>query len=150
MKRSQVIFWIILVFIAVLIVWRVGIYTPEPGMVGTVASAGPADEPNQAGQARQSKDTDKSTADSNETELNTPDKISGPNEPAASEKPREPNRPAFRRRRRPPEPDRPTEPNDMLEAVNLKDVEMKEIIQIQSLELVIKRLLFLNTLQEWE
>ncbi len=137
MERIKVLLWIVVVGLAALIVWYVGFYTPS-ALPALQATAGGADAPPDANKP----------ADSNRPGEAKPGARTDANAPSDGNGPRDANRPGRpprppgiagpNRSGRPPEgPDagsqgRPADPNaaggSQLEAVNLKDVEMKNVI----------------------
>lgn len=129
MNKLKPVIAILVGLAAVFIVWRVGFYPPIPL------------------QAEQSQGAKTGPSADKPAEANKPDEPNASNESDDSEKtdasaaPPEPNRGSGpRESRRPPRPDRsdqdasdaekePEDPNNPLESLNLKDVEMKEIIK---------------------
>lgn len=145
MERSKLVLWVVVLAAAGVIVWRVGFYPPEsrlPGMQRQVsAQSGPASrspnepakqaspaagEPNAAAKtpAEPNKPIQRTEAN-RPADSNKPAGSSEPNRPANSGKPAEPNKPA---QAGTPETTKPAESGELMEAVNLKDVEMKNII----------------------
>ena len=115
MERSKSIISVVVGLAAVLIVWRVGFYPPLPEPPETSSETKVAAGPNKPGAV-------KKPADANE-----PAKAVVAKE---SEKPKDPNDPNA--------PDKvvaagdrkkPEDPNDPMESLNLKDVQMKDIIK---------------------
>jgi len=136
LERSKLVLWGVVLAAAGIIVWWVGFHSPESGLPGVQrpASAQPGSasgSPNEPA---------KQAASPAAGEPNTPIQRTEPNRPADSNKPPESAKPADGS-----EPNRPAEPNkpaqagvpdttkpaesgEPMEAVNLKDVEMKNII----------------------
>lgn len=142
MERSKLVLWGVVLAAAGVIVWRVGFYAPEtplPGMQRQAnAQPGPA--------ARSPNEPAKQAAPPVAGEPNKPIQRTEPNRPADSNKPPEPGKPAAGSEpNRPADAGKPADPNkpaqasapdatkpaesgEPMEAVNLKDVEMKNII----------------------
>jgi len=145
LERSKWVLWGVVVAAAVVIVWRVGFYAPEARLAtmerqASVQSASmargsaePAREKTSsaAGEPNAAANAPKAPADANKPVGGTE-----PNRPAESGKPAEPNQPA-----QAATPDKAnaaeastgdkgtvSESGEPMEAVNLKDVEMKNII----------------------
>jgi len=141
-ERSKLVLWGVVLAAAGVIVWRVGFYAPEtplPGMQRQAnAQPGPA--------ARSPNEPAKQAAPPVAGEPNKPIQRTEPNRPADSNKPPEPGKPAAGSEpNRPADAGKPADPNkpaqasapdatkpaesgEPMEAVNLKDVEMKNII----------------------
>ncbi len=136
MERSKTLMWVLVFVLAGIIIWRVGFVIPESQLPSFEAEAGAA--PAQAGSA---------TADANESEdPNAPAQVDRPqgeatpgdtNEPGRAARPERSERSsatgdasseATAEEAKASEPNEPNEPGEQLEAVNLKDVEMKQII----------------------
>lgn len=133
MERSKLLLWTLVLAVAGIIVWRIGFSVPQPYLspVTQTAEAAfsgvPRPGPNEpAGSADAQAEEPNATADIEET--------AGPNagEPqtATPDPDARPGRPAGGRRRTVDvaEPNETDETGDLMEAVNLKDVEMKKII----------------------
>jgi len=103
---------------AVLIVWRVGFYPPVPEQTDEPVRAKVAMEPNEPAEAQKpiAAEELQPTADVNE-----------PEEFAAVGEPNEPNEPVETTVA--VEPNEPGEPNEPMVALNLKDVEIRKIVE---------------------
>jgi len=127
-ERSKILLWGLVLAMAGVIIWRVGFATPEselPRMASEVEAApspnepvadGAVEEPNRPADANAPAEPNQPTATG---EPNQPD-ASSPSESAA-DKVKSADAQAA-------EPNEPNEPGESMEAVNLKDVEMKQII----------------------
>jgi len=120
MERSKLLMWLIVAVAAVIIVWRVGFVTPESKQPEvSTASKIPA-EPNGPEVAQQPGDANepKLAADANEPKV----AVADANEPKAAPDVNEPKVAVA-------DANELGDPNDPLVAVNLNDVEMKDVIQ---------------------
>ena len=78
MKRAiLIIMLVIIAFVAVLIIWRVGSYTPEAKVVEKDAEPREVTEPNKAGEVQKPGDVNAPAVD-----VNAPADVNEPNEPA--------------------------------------------------------------------
>ena len=133
MERSKVIFWVVVSIVSVLIVYWVGFHppvdgsaraAPEPDAVGEPNAVAGPDAPGDANQPQGPPDANKpgETADVNE-----------PNRPADANAPRDVNVPADANAPADAnslaEPNKPAGPKEPMEAVNLKEFEMKNIME---------------------
>ena len=147
MGRSKLILSIVVAIAAAVIIWRVGFHSTEAAMrdagsepnavtgpEGTVDSNAPSD-PNEASEAKEPSDANEPAVSSEPNEpgrergmpgrdgpgrfegRDRPRGMGGPDRPGG---PGEPNRPG--------EPNEPSDPNDRLESVNLKDFEVKNLL----------------------
>ncbi len=153
MERSKLVLWGVVLVAAGVIVWRVGFYTSEPRLSGMQRqTSAPPDS-----SARSPNEPAKPASSPASGEPNTPIQRTEPNRPAASTKPPEPGKPVGGAEpNKPADTAKPAEPNkpaqagtpdaakppeagaggkpelspsgEPMEAVNLKDVEMKNII----------------------
>jgi general secretion pathway protein D len=133
LERAKVYFWIGVIGLAVIIIWYVGFHTPAASVPPAQAVAGGAEPaPADANTAADSNQP----ADSNavaKTDANAPEDANESSEPNRMERPGRPPRMGRGGR---PEPNaagqaRPADANaagTQLEAVNLKDVEMKNVL----------------------
>jgi len=139
--------WVLVFAAAAVIVWRVGFHIPEAYTLSVERKAGAkpaaAPDPNaRAGEDKADSNDPGAAPDANTpSEPNQPGEVQEPNRPADAKKidrpgqATEPSRPTGRpgspvtRKARAPEPNTPDDPNDALEAVNLKDVEIKNLIE---------------------
>jgi general secretion pathway protein D len=143
LKRTQTLLWVVVVVVAGIIVWRVGFYTPSSYLSGV--------EPNAKGTESQRKVVGPNQPTNNKAPMdsNAP-AAQDANAPSDANKPPEPNGPAGPAQDRQPgatekpeshepgpeEPNaadkaKPSDPNasgEQLEAINLKEVEMKNVI----------------------
>ena len=140
MERSKVILWVLVVAAAGVIIWRVGFHMPESYTLNVEPRAGAkpgplAPAPNEpTGQEPPAAGEPNAPADANAPgEPNEVSQAAEPNEPPATDEPR--GRPGRRPGESPEgrgadatESDTTGDPNNPMEAVNLKDVEMKNII----------------------
>ncbi len=150
MERSKLVLWGVVLAAAGVIVWRVGFHTPEPRLSGMQRQANA--QPDSA--ARSPNEPAKQASPPATGEPNTPIQRTEPNRPADSNKPPESGKPAAGSEpNKPADSGKPAEPNkpaqagtsdttkpaeagaddksasgEPMEAVNLKDVEMKNII----------------------
>ena len=111
MKRSKLVTWIIALVIisAVLVIWKWSYHTPIAEQPKSGAKPAVSSEADKVGQVQKPADA---------------------NKPAAVKEPNEPNKPAdVNKPSKTVEPNEPNKPSEPLEALNLKDVEMKDIIQ---------------------
>lgn len=121
---------VIIAFAVAFIVWRAGFYPPGAARpeVGVESKAGA--EPNKPGECQEPGAAEREEA---VVDVNVPTDVNEPNEPSEPNEPFRPRRPFGRGRRfergRPFEPMDANDPNAQLEALNLKDVQMKDIIQ---------------------
>ena len=148
MERPRVLLlWVLVFAAAAVIVWRVGFQIPEAYTLGVEQKAGakpsPAPDPNaRPGEDRADGNDPGVVADANvPPEPNQPSETPEPNRPAEPGKidrpgkPDEHSRPTGRpgpsatREAKAREPNAPDDPNDALEAVNLKDVEVKNLVE---------------------
>ncbi|MBP7052935.1 MAG: hypothetical protein KBE65_18170 [Phycisphaerae bacterium] len=129
MERSKIVLWVLVLVAAGVIIWWVGFRPPAPDLPrverkgGALAGArvSAPNEPN-------SPESDTAPADANQPgdkDPNQPKVQAGAPEPNAPPKP-EAEKPS---EAKPAKAEVPEDPNDPLEAVNLKDVEMKNIIE---------------------
>jgi general secretion pathway protein D len=116
-ERSKTAIVILILAAVAGVVWWVGLSGPASSLVGG--------EPKAAAEGRQVEPSAPPEANT-PAEPNEP-KGAEPNQPAAQETKAEPNAPSPAGKA--PEPAAVGDPNDPLEAVNLKDVEMKNIIE---------------------
>jgi general secretion pathway protein D len=139
MERSKLIISIVVGIAAVLIIWRVGFYPPVPGQAEKPAETKVVTEAEKPPDVQKLADANEPAvaSDVNEpgrlTDVNEPRRVAAGGEPitlAAAGRPRRPGdvgRP--RRAVVITEPNEPAEPNEPMEIVNLKNVEMKTIIE---------------------
>lgn len=129
MERSKIILWGLVLVAAGAIIWWVGFHTPALDLPGVERSAdaqsdrvvaGP-NEPNAPSDDKTPEDANKPAA----KDPNQPDAKGGADQAG------EPNKPGGEKpsEAESAKPKVPEDPNDPLEAVNLKDVEMKNIIE---------------------
>lgn len=133
MERSKILLWVLVFAMAGVIIWRVGFATPEsqlPGMAREVVAAPSASAPS----------PNEPVEDGAAPEPNRPvdsNAPAEPNQPAAGDEPNQPGTAspsesatdkAKSADAKAVEPNEPNEPGEPMEAVNLKDVEMKQII----------------------
>ncbi|MDI6447931.1 secretin N-terminal domain-containing protein [Anaerobaca lacustris] len=133
MKRSKILLWASVLALAGIIVWRIGFSVPEPYLPPVIRTAEAAlsgtvrPGPNEpADEAEAQVDDPNATSKADETaDPNADPQDNGTADPNASRQ-----RPAGDRRRAPDvaEPNETDEAGNPMEAVNLKDVEMKKII----------------------
>ncbi len=137
MERSRIILWMLVLVAAGVIIWQVGFQSPASSLPGLEGKAGAQpsktsgpNEPNAA----------KTPATAEPNAAQTPAAAADPNKPAGADanqpdaKPATPEaggpgQTAKPEEPKPSEPKTPEDPNDPFEAVNLKDVEMKNIIE---------------------
>jgi len=128
-ERSKILLWVLVFAMAGVIIWRVGFSVPQPGFEqdarGAPADTAVADESSPEEEPNKPADA------------NAPDE---PNQPAGADEPNQPTKPGSSEKSadeakakdagaaEPNEPNEPNEPGEQMEAVNLKDVEMKKII----------------------
>ena len=143
MERSRVVLWILVLVAAGVIIWWVGFHSPTLELPGVEGKAGA-----QPGRRVSSPNEPNSVQTPGEVEPNapqTPATAGEPNKPAqgdpnrpdaeagASDQPAKPGESKPEETKpsesKPGESKTPEDPNDPLEAVNLKDVEMKNIIE---------------------
>lgn len=136
MERSKILLWVFVVAAAGVIIWRVGFHIPGSYIVTAESKAGA--EPGPAAQApnepmtgeTSAGDEPNAPADANvPTEPNKPAGGDQPDQPPGSSEPNKPGESPGAGEAKPAEPNDVGDPNDPLEAINLKDVEMKNIIE---------------------
>ncbi|MGE5296592.1 MAG: secretin N-terminal domain-containing protein [Solirubrobacterales bacterium] len=138
MERSRIILWTLVLVAAGIIVWQVGFETPTPGLPGIEgrATAQPSktpgpNEPNAAKAPANAEPNAPQTPAAADGDANKP--ASGdanqPDAKAAKPEAGGPGQTAKPEESKPSEAKTPEDPNDPMEAVNLKDVEMKNIIE---------------------
>jgi len=136
-ERSKVFLWILVFAMAGVIVWRVGFHKSDSYLPDIEPRAGAAPSPASAPEPNEAGDGDSADA----SEPNTPPEVKEPPSPEKPADAERPDRPGPRRPRRggsdepekKPEgegddPNATSESGEPMEAVNLKDVEMKKII----------------------
>ena len=142
MERSKALLWILVVALAGIIVWRVGFHVPESYTSGIEQKASasalpglperaddessPAQEPNAAPDANEVAEPKEPTTGADEPNRPEDEEREGP--PADQKRPDQPADKTEAQAAQAAEPNAPEDPNEQLEAVNLKDVEMKKII----------------------
>jgi len=139
MERSKLIISIVVGIASVLIIWRVGFYPPVPGQAEKPAETKVVTEAEKPPDVQKLADANEPTvaSDVNEpgrlTDVNEPRRVAAVGEPirlaavGGQRRPGDAGRP--RRAVVITEPNEPAEPNDPMEIVNLKNVEMKTIIE---------------------
>lgn len=141
MKRSKIILWLVFAFVAVFLIWRIVFHIPKPASLESDVKTPVIAEPNEHSKAESSGD------------INEPGKLADANQPRDTR--RRPRRRewgesggfgefggfgGFEGRRGPRrqtdeiaadvnDPNRPGDSNEPMEALNLKNVEMKDVIQ---------------------
>ncbi len=133
MERSKLIISIVVGIASVLIIWRVGFYPPVPGQVEKPAETKVVTEAEKPPDVQKLVDANEPTVVS---DVNEPGRLTDVNEPGRLAAVGEPiTLAAVGEQRRPGDVGRPrravviTEPNEPMEIVNLKNVEMKTIIE---------------------
>ncbi|UCD49649.1 MAG: hypothetical protein JSW27_19215 [Phycisphaerales bacterium] len=132
MERSKVLLWVLVFAMGGVIIWRVGFGVSASERSGLERRAGAS--PSSMAPPGPNAPTDESTSETEPNDAADAEaKPAEPNKPARAEAPERPA-PSQARQRRPAEADASSDPNDPneagepMEAVNLKDVEMKKII----------------------
>ncbi|HSW01481.1 MAG TPA: secretin N-terminal domain-containing protein [Sedimentisphaerales bacterium] len=139
MERSRIVLWMVVLAAAGVIIWQVGFETPVASLRGIEGKAGAQPSRRVLSPNEPNKAAAPGKADPNA--LQSPATTTDPNKPAGGD----PNRPEAKPNdvsgqtakaeeskpgdAKPEEAKTPEDPNDPLEAVNLKDVEMKNIIE---------------------
>ncbi len=136
--RSKFILSIVVAIAAVLIIWRVGFHPSEAAMRDAGSEPNAVAEPGRTTDPNAPSDVNEAAEPDEPGDANEPVVSSEPNEPGPQRGmpgrdgprgfgdrdrprgPREPNTPA--------EPNEPSDPNDRLESVNLKDFEVKNLL----------------------
>ena len=127
MERSKILLWVLVFAMAGVIVWRVGFTGGESAPTGLEREAKGA--PAAAGpNAPDGAEASESEEPNRPTDANAPTEPNEPNEPAKPEASEGGEEPAKADDEGAAEPNEPNEPGEQMEAVNLKDVEMKKII----------------------
>ncbi len=134
MERSKILLWVLVFAAAGIIVWRVGFSGPEPylpPMTQTAEAAGQeAGDPNTATEEQEADAAEpNAVSDANQVaEEATPDANDEPDQTAARERARGRRIEVEPAEGESADPNASKESDDGMEAVNLKDVEMKKII----------------------
>ena len=118
MERSKVIFWIVVGLASVFIVYWVGFRPPVDGSARAATDPNAVSEPNKPADGN-------APADPNApAEPNKPAEPNMPGGPADANAPGDPNAPVD-----PNAAAEPNEPGEPMEAINLKEVEMKNVME---------------------
>jgi len=117
MKAARLIILVVIAaIVAGVVVWRVGVYTPRPATQGPGLQVKAGDEPNEPNKPDHAeKGAEGKPADANKGAEG--EKPGEGEEGKKAEKPADVN-----------EPNEPNEPNDPMENINVKDMEMKDVI----------------------
>ena len=123
MKAARLIILVVIAaIVAGVVVWRVSVYTPRPATEGAGPEVKAGDEPNEPNKPEQAEEgAEEKPADANEGAEG--EKPGEGQEGDETEKPADVNEP-----NEPSEPNEPNEPNDPMENINVKDMEMKDVI----------------------